>query len=303
MPLFSRSTSQLQIPPVASTGQSTTLPNHSTGNKYSRSRGVGDVYTRGGIGPNQLDQDRNELFSGYNPSKSGSGQFVEDDNGDEEEDVEVIKRKIKGKKLETVNSSQNSIRLAREAVETGNNTLRRLGEQGERLGNTELHLDRAQGHNRRADDKTEELRKLNRSIFIPAVTFDNDDKHAAREAKVQRRYEENRVAREKARVDPRMGRPGGREEIVLSGGRHMKSTERGRFQFEATASDDEMEDALESNLDEIQGLVRDLKGVSMAMGAEIDRQDAMISVLEKKTVGLEGSLIISTAKLHRAGGM
>ncbi|KAJ6516273.1 hypothetical protein C8R45DRAFT_238697 [Mycena sanguinolenta] len=295
MPLFKRSTSQLQIPPVESPSQNTTLADDSAADRYSRSRGVGDMYTRGGLGPNELDRNRNELFSGYNPSKSGSGRFATED-ADEEEDVEAIKRNIKDKKKESVNSSQNSIRLAREAVETGNNTLRRLEEQAERLGNTELHLDRARGHSKRADDKTEELRKLNRSIFIPAVTLNNDDKHAARDAKAQRRYEENRAARENAR---RAGPPGGREAIGYSGGR---STERSRFQFEATASDDEMEDALESNLDEIQALARDLKGVSMAMSAEIDRQDATITVLEKKTVGLEGSLINNTAKLHRAGG-
>lgn len=87
------------------------------------------MYARGGLNPNQLDQDRNELFSGYNPAKSGSGRFFEGDNIDEEEDVEAIKRTIASKKQESVKSTQSSIRLAREAVETGNKTLKKLEEQ------------------------------------------------------------------------------------------------------------------------------------------------------------------------------
>lgn len=134
MPLFKRSTCQLQIPPVESTTRDDTFSNHSAsasnaGDKYSRSRGVGDVYTRGGVDPHRLDQDRNELFSGYNPTQSGSGRFVDGDSLDEEEDVEAIKQKIRYKKQESVTSTQSSLRLAREAVETGNNTLKRLGEQ------------------------------------------------------------------------------------------------------------------------------------------------------------------------------
>jgi hypothetical protein len=126
MPLFKRSANQLHIPPIESTSQTNAF---SARDEYSRSRGVGDVYARGGLNPNQLDQDRNELFSGYNPAKSGSGRFFENDNIDEEEDVEAIKRTIASKKQESVKSTQSSIRLAREAVETGNKTLKKLEEQ------------------------------------------------------------------------------------------------------------------------------------------------------------------------------
>jgi len=129
----------------------------------------------------------------------------------------------------------------------------------ERLGNTELYLDKAKASMARAEDKTEELRKLNRSIFIPAVTFNNDAKHAARDAKVQRRHEEKRAEREKTMLGRSEGW-GGREETVPSGSRGIRSTtQRSRFQFDANASDDDMEDALEGNLDEIQGLVGNLK--------------------------------------------
>jgi hypothetical protein len=165
----------------------------------------------------------------------------------------------------------------------------------ERLGNTEHHLDRAKGHSARAEDKTEELRKLNRSIFIPAVTFDNDAKHAAREAKVQRRHEEKRAERERTRADAQ-GYVGGTEETVFSG---RSAVGRSQFQFEPNASDDEMEDELERNLDKIQGLVRNLRVVSTALGEEIDHQNGMLSAMEDKTVKLDERLQNNTAQVRR----
>jgi len=54
------------------------------------------------------------------------------------------------------------------------------------------------GHSARAEDKTDELKQLNRSIFRPVITFNKDAKRAAQEAKLQARYEEDRDEREKA---------------------------------------------------------------------------------------------------------
>ena len=73
----------------------------------------------------------------------------------------------------------------------------------EKLASTERHLDVAKGHSQRADDKTDELKQLNRSIFRPVITFNKDAKRAAQEAKVQQRYDEDREEREKAMMDIR----------------------------------------------------------------------------------------------------
>lgn len=102
--------------------------------KYSRSNGVGDVYSRGGA---NIDSDRNELFAGYNPQKAGSGRFFDGPGigrepaaGEEnDEDVEGIKQQTRFVKQESVNSTRNALRLAREAEETARNTLSRLGDQ------------------------------------------------------------------------------------------------------------------------------------------------------------------------------
>lgn len=116
---------------------------YSSRDKYNRNNAVGDVYSRGDA---QLDQDRNELFAGYNPEKGssdnqgrrgGSGRFFdgpetgrEPPPGEEnDEDVEGIKQQTRYVKQESVNSTRNALRLAREAEETARNTLTRLGDQ------------------------------------------------------------------------------------------------------------------------------------------------------------------------------
>lgn len=102
--------------------------------RYQRNAPVGDVYSRG---QGDLDRDRNELFSGYNPAKAGgSGRFVdgpgfrEPPPGEEnEEDIEGIKQQTRFLKQESVNSTRNALRMAREAEETARNTINKLGDQ------------------------------------------------------------------------------------------------------------------------------------------------------------------------------
>lgn len=102
---------------------------------YSRQNAVGDQYSRGDA---NLDQDRNELFSGYKPNPNkGSGRFFDGPGlgnepapGEEnEEDVEGIKQQTRFVKQESANSTRNALRMAREAEETARNTMLKLGDQ------------------------------------------------------------------------------------------------------------------------------------------------------------------------------
>jgi len=103
--------------------------------RYPHNRGVPDTYARGEA---DLEQDRNALLSGYKPQKptGGSGRFPSGPDighskaGEEtEEDVEGIKQQTQFIKQESVKTTRNAIRMAREAEETAMNTLGRLGDQ------------------------------------------------------------------------------------------------------------------------------------------------------------------------------
>ncbi len=71
----------------------------------------------------------------------------------------------------------------------------------EKIANTERHLDVAKGHTNSREDNADEIKKLNLSIFIPAVTFNKENKRRQEDAKRQMRHEEEREEREKAMGD------------------------------------------------------------------------------------------------------
>ena len=174
----------------------------------------------------------------------------------------------------------------------------------------------SKGHSQRADDRTDELKQLNRSIFRPVITFNKDAKRAAQEAKVLQRYEEEREEHEKAMSDiratqNRLGQAsayGSREEEGIEvgpNGRRSKTgvqqalqkEQRKRYQFEATASDDELEDELDGNLDEISDVAKRLKALGSAMGQELDNQNNRIERIEEKTVNLDNRVFRNTEKV------
>lgn len=180
----------------------------------------------------------------------------------------------------------------------------------EKLASTERHLDVSKGHSQRAEDRTDELKKLNRSIFRPAITFNKDAKRAAQEAKVVRQYEDEREEREKAMMDirdsqNRLGqasaygsKEAGRTKSAAQ--QALQKEQRKRYQFEATASDDEMEDELDNNLDEISDVAKRLKALGSAMGQELDTQNNRITRIEEKTVSLDNKVFRNTEKVRRS---
>jgi hypothetical protein len=143
-----------QIPPVAdSVPAPRSLSNNNT--TYNQSRGGPSPYAERNDFPRQRspDQDRNELFSGYRPAL-GNGR-PRNEHGDDgynagmndgfaqpgrragppqtqeelDEDVEAIRKDIRFTKQESVQSTRNALRIAREAEETARNTLLKLGDQ------------------------------------------------------------------------------------------------------------------------------------------------------------------------------
>ena len=189
----------------------------------------------------------------------------------------------------------------------------------EKLANTERHLDVSKTHSQRAEDKTDELKQLNRSIFRPVIHFNKDAKRAAQEAKIQNRYEEERGEREKAMMDiretqNRLGQAssyGQQEEggevglngrrTRTAGQRATQQEQRKRYQFEATASDDELEDELDDNLDGISDVAKRLKALGSAMGQELDNQNNRIERIEEKTVSLDNKVFRNTERVcHRS---
>ncbi|KZO91210.1 hypothetical protein CALVIDRAFT_568471 [Calocera viscosa TUFC12733] len=293
---------------------------------YTR-RQIGlDPYKLQGRHPEGVEQDRNELFSGYDPKAakqkarsyprditSGDGDGDDDQEQaqaqvDSEEEIEAIKKDLRWTKQETVGSSRNALRLAREAEETARNTLLKLGDQSEKLADTERHLDIAKAHTNRAEDATNELKQLNRSIFRPVITFNKRGKREAEAARIEARHAEEREDREKAMADVRdtqirVGRAvtygQTTEEQIQRKANRVRGDGRKRFQFEATESDEELEDELDDNLDEIGDVAKRLKALALAQGQEVDKQNDVLTGLSTKTELLNTKIDRGTERLKK----
>ncbi|KAL5535564.1 SEC9 [Sanghuangporus sanghuang] len=294
---------------------------YSDRNEYGATSVVSDPYRRG---ERDLDADRNALFAGSAPpSETPRDRFYDGPTagrpppttGEEnEEDVDEVIKQTRFLKQDTVQTTRNALRIAREAEEVGRSTLLRLGEQSEKIADTERHIDVAKGHALRAEDNADEIKKLNRSIFIPAVTFNKDAKRLAQERKREQRYQEEMTERELTMQEVRdsqnrVGRGatfGFQNSEGIAGRRQMTSTElamrkeqRKRYQFEATESDDEMENEIEDNLDEILDATKRMKALGLSMGSELETQNQRLVRVTDKTDRLGMKVDINTAKLNR----
>lgn len=191
--------------------------------------------------------------------------------------------------------------------------------------NTERNLDLAKGHVNRADDNTTEINALNRSIFIPAITLNKNKKRLEQEAKLTARYESeraenDRIQTERREVHQRIGQattsglrgsnrdgPPGDDDEGIGGrpgaGRYgsQQSVERkkqwGRYQFESTASDDEVEDEIDNNLDELGDAVGRLKSLALASGQEVDRQNKVLDRLHGKVDNVDRKVRSTTDRV------
>ena len=80
----------------------------------------------------------------------------------------------------------------------------------------------------------------------------------------------------------------------------IRKEQKKRFQFEATASDDELEDELDNNLDEISDVSKRLKALGMAMGQELDNQNRRIDQIEGKAVRVEQKISTNTERVRHS---
>jgi len=291
-----------------------------SGDPYARSGGGGGGGGRGDDNPyakrgGEDNSARNELFAGFQPPekpqterKYGYEGREQEEDFDEEEEVEGIKQEMRGLKQESLASTRNALRLAREAEESARGTVAKLADQSERIANSERYLDMAKANNLRAEDKAEELKQLNRSIFRPVIVWNKDAKRQAQEDKINERHIMERTDRAQALTDisGTRQRLGGAANPTpnsarqpLPGERKAKQEARKKFQFEATASDDELEDELDENLDETYEVTKRLKNLATAMGDEVSGQNSRLTRVTDKTENLEFAVMKNTERLKR----
>ena len=137
-----------------------------------------------------------------------------------------------------------------------------------------------------------------------------DAKRQAEEDKINERHGMERVDRAKAVNDvsdtrrrlngaanPSPYASNGR--MPLPGEQKAKKDARARYQFEATASDDELEDELDENLEETLEVTKRLKNLATAMGDEVTGQNSRLTRVTGKTEDLEFAVMKNTERLKK----
>jgi dynactin complex subunit len=76
-----------------------------------------------------------------------------------------------------------------------------------------------------------------------------------------------------------------------------RKAERSRYQVDATASDDELEDEIDDNLDEIGEAAARLKKLGMAMGSELDSQNVRLERIDGKVGRLDMKITHNTERV------
>lgn len=169
----------------------------------------------------------------------------------------------------------------------------------------------------RADDNTDEIRKLNRSIFIPAVTFNKEKKRLAQEKRREMRFLEEQDERQLAMQDiretqNRLGRTAtygtrggsgeddeegiGRRQLT-SGEMRLRAEERKRYQMEPDEDDDALEDRIDDGLDAVTKIAKNLTAIGLGMSSELDAHNQRLERISGKTDKLDMRVRLGTEKV------
>lgn len=165
------------------------------------------------------------------------------------------------------------------------------------LKKTELDLDKSNGHVHQAAKNADEIKQLNRSIFLPVTKRNRKNESGKREDESWKRQDESGKHRY---VSSYEGKYPGDNDLLGGSSTPLKKQpgRHGRYQFEPTTSDDELEDEIDDNLGRIGDAVRRLNDLGVAMGEELGRQNEHIEKITGKTDRLAGKLEGTTEKVR-----
>ncbi|CAO3589835.1 unnamed protein product [Absidia cylindrospora] len=210
--------------------------------------------------------------------------------------------------MESLQSTRNALQKITEAEQSAAQSMNQLGTQSTQIANVNRNIDLAKAHSDRASSQADELKQLNRSIFIPVVKnpFNKNARHRREIERLQADQSEHMNERDDIRKfehdsNARIDQANRRNDHVSSnhGYRRGRSeADRRRYQFEADEEDDAVEDEIDQNLDLLGGATSRLKNMAMTMNEELDSQNKHLGKLNKKVDPISQKLVATTHTLN-----
>lgn len=258
---------------------------------------------------NGEDVDLNDLPEDEDLNVDVDDFLPQDQVNSEDEEVEAIKQDIRFTKQESVALTRNTLRMAQEADASATNTLGVLGSQSERLFNAEQNLLLADTQTQIAEEKVKELKKLNRSIFIPVTgnPFNKKSRLAQQEMKIKTQKEQEKYMRETNRQHMYESEQRLKSGITRNatssdtfnkyqGDKYLLQAQ--RYQFEADSEDDEMEKEIAGNLDQIANYANKLRSSARTLGTEVDAQNTRLRKIEEDADRLDINVHLNSSRLQ-----
>lgn len=226
-------------------------------------------------------------FEGYGEQR----ELTEEEQ--EEAEYQSILQEKRRIQQESGSSVNRSVQMARQANEVGQATLARLGAQGERLHNTEKHLNLASNQNKIAQDRAAELKTLNRSMFAVHVgnPFTSKQRQQKADDEVMNRHRSEREQRETTRRDGYSANQRMESNFRDVNRADVQKQKTGKKDYGKYNLDDEgdearqLEDDIDNGIDELSGQVHMMNMVGRAIGKEVDTQNAQIGrIMDKVSI-------------------
>ncbi|KAF7559573.1 hypothetical protein G7046_g4560 [Stylonectria norvegica] len=224
----------------------------------------------------------------------------------EEAEYQAIVAEKRGLQQESAGSVSRSVMMARQANEVGRATLARLGAQGERLHNTEKHLDLAANQNKIAQDRAAELKTLNGSMFAVHVgnPFTSKSRQLKADEDVMERHRSEREQREATRREgfsAQQRMETNFKDIGATGRPRQQARKKdyGKFNLEDEEGADELEDQIDDGLNELEGQVSMMNMVGRAIGKEVDTQNTQIDRIMNKSDAVDDATRMNRERLAR----
>ncbi|ORZ24062.1 hypothetical protein BCR42DRAFT_402177 [Absidia repens] len=306
--------------PFDQTAQTPSLQSNTSSVSDNYSNNTSDYSNNGGRRYNTNEDDRADLFGSSRQSPSQYDSQGQDDaygrrsqaqQYGEEEDEEVggLKKQIRDIKQDSLQSTRNALQKINEAEQSAAQSLNQLGTQSSQIANVNRNIDLAKAHSDRASSQADELKQLNRSIFIPVVKnpFNKGARQRRDIERLQADQAEHMEERDNIRQfeqesNARIDQANRRNDRVSANAGYRRGrtqADRNRYQFEADEEDDKIEDELDENLDLLGGATARLKNMAMTMNDELDSQNKQLGKLNTKVDPISHKLTATTATLNK----
>ncbi|KAG0162890.1 Protein transport protein S9 plasma membrane t-SNARE [Apophysomyces sp. BC1034] len=257
------------------------------------------------------DRARQELFRG-NTKYDVQGQedvYATSRFAANEEDQEMarLKQQIRNVKQDTLESTRNTLQRLHEAEGAAGNTLSMLGEQSDQIANVHRHVNLSKVESDKAAVQAEELKQLNRSIFIPKNPFrkkkPTEELEALKQDLAEKTAERDKIRQFEYESHVRLDKAQRHAEHAATNAAHhdyeRSEADKKRYQFEADAEDDTVEDEISQNVGLMGNMLSNLQNKARVMGEEIDSQTKHLTRVTKKVDPISEKLMATTHKLDK----